>query len=53
VRDGQAVVECRTIVTRFVDGLPLESPLEWAKMYRALGDDGRANELVRIARGKR
>jgi hypothetical protein len=41
VFDGHEVVRCRTIVTGYRDGVPLGSPSEWAKMYRALGDDAK------------
>jgi hypothetical protein len=48
VNDGRSVVECRTIVTGYRDSVPLGSPLEWEKIYRALGRDGRADQLVRM-----
>ena len=45
VRDGRGIVECRTIVTGTHETIPLGSPAEWARVYRALGERGKADQL--------
>ncbi len=46
VHDGQGIVECRTIVTGYSGAVPLGSPAEWARIYRALGEDRKADALL-------
>ncbi len=48
VHDGHGIVECRTIVTGYLGVVPLGSPAEWARIYRALGEGAKADALLRL-----
>lgn len=50
VRDGDETVTCRTIVTGYHESIPLGSPSEWAKIYRALGEHEKASRLDALRR---
>lgn len=50
VWDGASIVHCRTVITGHHGDIPLGSPAEWAKAYRALGYHAKADRLDRLAR---